>query len=228
MDLPEAVLLDLDGTLLDSEPLWLMAEQRLMDSYGLPWTQEDQQACLGGPLGRVGHYMYSRVNSADGYISPDAPSSPKVIVTELLEIVLGLFKTVPISWRPGARDLVTNAHELGVPTCIVTASWRVLLDVVIEEMSQQVGNFSASIAGDEVAHSKPDPTPYITAAQLLGIEIKQALAIEDSPTGVASAVSAGARTIAVEHIAPITNRGAHVLRSLEGHTIESLWSATKI
>jgi len=62
----------------------------------------------------------------------------------------------------------------------------------------------------------------------LGIEIKQALAIEDSPTGVASAVSAGARTIAVEHIAPITNQGAHVLRSLEGHTIESLWSATKI
>lgn len=227
MDLPEAVLLDLDGTLLESEPLWLIAEQRLMDSYGLPWTHVDQQACLGGPLERVGNYMYSRVNSADKSAPRDAPSSPDVIVTELLEIVLGLFKSEPISWRPGAQDLVSNAHELGLPTCIVTASWRILLDVVIEEMSQEVGSFTASIAGDEVARSKPDPTPYIMASELLGVETQRALAIEDSPTGVQSAVSAGARTIAVEHIAPIKIQGAHVVRTLEGHTIESLWNAVR-
>jgi HAD superfamily hydrolase (TIGR01509 family) len=222
--LPGAVLFDLDGTLLDSEPLWLRAEISIMSHWSISWTTEDQSMCLGGPLERVADYMVAKIAAHHHH---DLPTSHEVGELLLTEVAL-LFRSNPIAWRPGAQELVKSTHSLGVPTAIVTASWRLLLDVVMESMAVDVGNFDTSIAGDEVEFSKPHPFPYLEAAVMLNADITSCLAIEDSPTGVQAAVTAGAVTIAVEHVTPILNPKAIVIASLEGQTLQSLWRLTQI
>jgi HAD superfamily hydrolase (TIGR01509 family) len=211
---PKALLLDLDGTLLDSERLWLMAEETVMHRYGYMWTSADQQHCLGGPLERVAKYME---------VKSDGSGRSEIIGGELLSEVAHLFTTESLVWRPGAQALVEQAHQLHILTAIVTATWRSVLDSVMTRMSESVGSFNHSIAGDEVRNSKPHPEPYLLAAMSLGVPIGECLAIEDSPTGTLSAVSAGAKVIAVEHMATIDVEGAVVLNTLVGQDVESLW-----
>lgn len=214
MTKPKALLLDLDGTLLESEKLWLVAEQQVMQRYGYAWTSADQHHCLGGPLERVANYMEVKTNRAE---------RSEIIGNELLTAVAHLFTTEPLEWRPGARDLVTQAHQLQIPTVIVTASWRSVLDTVMTRMSETVGTFTHSIAGDEVQNSKPHPEPYLCAAVSVGVSIGDCLAIEDSPTGAQSAVSAGAKVIVVEHMAKIEITDAITVTTLVGQDVESLW-----
>ena len=214
MTKPKALLLDLDGTLLESEQLWLTAERRVMDQYGYSWTPADQKHCLGGPLERVATYMEERTNGA---------ATSAVIGEELLNAVAQLFITEDIEWRPGAQALVEQAHQLGIPTVIVTATWRSVLDTVMARMTESVGNFTHSIAGDVVQNSKPHPEPYLQAAISVGVPIAECLAIEDSPTGTLSAAIAGAKVIAVEHLANIDVEGVVILKTLVGQDIESLW-----
>ena len=214
MTKPKALLLDLDGTLLESEKLWLIAEQQVMERYGYAWTPADQHHCLGGPLERVAQYMEMKANGSE---------RSEVIGSQLLNTVADLFMTEPLEWRPGAEALVAQAHQLQIPTVIVTASWRSVLDTVMARMSESVGTFSHSIAGDEVQNSKPHPEPYLCAAISVGVPIEDCLAIEDSPTGTQSAVSAGARVVAVEHMATIDVAGAFIVRTLAGQDVESLW-----
>lgn len=214
MTKPKALLLDLDGTLLESERLWLIAEQQVMHRYGYTWTPADQQHCLGGPLERVAKYMEVKSNGA---------GRSEIIGDELLSAVAHLFTTEALVWRPGAQALVAQAHQLQIPTVIVTASWRSVLDAVMARMSESVGNFTHSIAGDEVQNSKPHPEPYLRAAISVGVPIGECLAIEDSPTGTLSAVNAGAKVVAVEHMATIDVEGAVILRTLVGQDVESLW-----
>lgn len=220
MRLPQAVLFDLDGTLIESEHLWLKAEQITMSTWGVDWLPGDQEACLGGPFERVVAYMRDRVFEYDD--SADVTS--RAISDTLISNIVHLFSTTDIEWRPGAREIVHETHRLGIPTAIVTASWRVLLDTVVTNMSRQVGQFTVTVAGDEVPHSKPNPFPYLEASRRLEVDILSCLAIEDSPTGAASAIAAGARTIAVEHIAPINLPGTVVIDTLDGRDLEELWS----
>ena len=211
---PKALLLDLDGTLLESEKLWMIAERRVMDRYGYTWTVQDQRYSVGGPLSRVADYMELQINGKQ---------HSSIIGAELLSEVASLFESEPVEWRPGAESLVRQAHELQIPTVIVTASWRVLLDAVMARMSKNVGNFTLSLAGDEVEQSKPHPEPYLAAAAGIDVPISECLAIEDSPTGTLSAVRAGAKVIAVAHPQTIEVPGAVVLETLEGQDVESLW-----
>ena len=219
MRLPKAVLFDLDGTLLESEHLWLEAEQLTMAQWDIAWLPSDQQKCLGGPLERVVDYMHQLTVSANYAPQPTASEISNVLISNIVH----LFSTTEIEWRPGAREIVLETHSLGIPTAIVTASWRVLLDAAIGTMSAHVGNFTISVAGDEVVRSKPDPYPYLQASRLLNVEIGSCLAVEDSPTGTISAVSAGAPTVAIEHLAPISVPGAVVMNSLSGRSLEELW-----
>lgn len=220
MSLPQAVLFDLDGTLLDSEYLWLNAETKTMSTWNIPWTRFDQEICLGGPLERVASYMSEMIADAR---AEDAPTAEEISDLLILN-VLDLFQTSPITWRPGARELVIDVHERDIPTAIVTASWRILLDAVLDGMRSQVGEFSVSVAGDEVIHSKPDPFPYHEAARQLGVQIQHCLVFEDSPTGTASGVASGAKTISIEHLTPIHVPGSINVETLEGQNVQEFWS----
>lgn len=218
LTLPSAVLFDLDGTLIDSEELWWEAECRTVAGWGGTWTREDQAHCLGGPLERVTVYMAERTGS---------PLPPAEIGTSILTTMEGLLRGGDLAWRPGALNLLTQCRLAGVPTGLVSASHRLLLDAVAEAVSVHPGvprpAFDVTVAGDEVAQGKPHPEPYVMGARLLGVDIARCVVIEDSPTGVMAGQASGAFVVAVPHLVPIPQAERRVvLTSLEGVTLAHL------
>ena len=215
-ELPDAVLFDMDGTLIDSEHLWLEAEIAVMDGLGSSWSSDDQAHCLGGPLERVVDYMIGKSGTDVG---------ADEVGHRILDAMEFRLRNSPLSWRPGARALVLECHELGVPTALVSASWNRLIDAVGEKIDADIGRqaFDIIVAGDDVENGKPHPDPYLTAARNLGMQPDRCLALEDSPTGVHSAVAAGCRVVAIPHIAEVVDTTALVIDSLESWTLARLW-----
>ena len=219
--LPGAVLFDMDGTLIDSEPLWLQAEHRVMDRLGGTWSDADQEAMLGGPLERAVDYMIAK---AGGGFEPDA------VMELLLDIMEELLRTTPLVWQPGARELLTDARVQGVPTALVSASWARLIDAVSDRIEADIGQraFDLVVAGDDVKQSKPHPEPYLTAATSLGSDVAHCLVLEDSTPGIASGLAAGCRVVAIPRVAVVVTGEAFVVSSLEGWTVESLWAQVRL
>lgn len=218
--MPAAVLFDMDGTLIDSEHLWLQGERKVMQEMGGVWSSEDQAHCLGGPIERAVDYM----------INKSASEATQAQILERLLVVMGeLYENSPLRWCPGARELLVEALDRKIPTALVSASWRRIIDVVHAAINRDLGReaFSITIGGDEVASTKPHPEPYETAAQRLGLATHECLALEDSPPGAASAHAAGCRVVAIPHITAIAHQRHLVLvDTLVGHNLQSLWMLT--
>lgn len=203
--LPVAVLWDMDGTLLDTEPYWIAEEHALVESFGGRWSDEHAHKLVGNPL----------LVSAE-YIREHSPVDlePEAIVHRLQAGVIDRLREA-VPWRPGALELLTQLRAAGVPCALVTMSWRAMVDVVVEALP--AGSFGVLITGDEVAEGKPHPEPYLRAAAALAVPVVDCVAIEDSVTGVASALASGARTIAVPHVVPVPAQdGLTVLDTLAG------------
>lgn len=207
MATPAAVLWDMDGTLVDTEPYWIDAEHEIVEAHGGRWDERLAIQLVGKDLMVSAELI--RANSPIEW-------EPVRIVEELLSrVILRVRDHVP--WRPGARSLLEQLRVAGVPSALVTMSWRSLADAVVGSLP--AGSFAAVVTGDEVSHGKPHPEPYLAAARLLGVAPHECIAIEDSPTGVRSAVAAGVPTIAVPHIVPVPHvEGAVQLPTLEGVT----------
>ncbi|MGO4342327.1 HAD family hydrolase [Pedococcus sp. 2YAF34] len=205
--LPAAVLWDMDGTLVDTEPYWINAEHAIVEEAGGTWSDEYAHQLVGNDL--MVSAQFIRDNSP-------VELDPVEIIEELLRrVVAQVAEHVP--WRPGALELLTALQEAGVPSALVTMSWRSLADAVLAALPAQT--FTAVITGDEVEHGKPHPEPYLAAARTLGVNVADCVAIEDSPTGVRSAVAAGVPTIAVPHVVPVpVTVGAVQVPSLRGLT----------
>ena len=216
--MPSAVLFDMDGTLIDSEHLWLAGERAVMHELGANWTHEDQAYCLGGPIERAVDYMLLKSHT----------EVPQESVLERLLTVMGeLYATTRLQWQPGARDLLLEALDTNIPTALVTASWRRIINVVELAIHADLGRdaFTFTVGGDEVDRTKPHPEPYLTAAAALGCEPKMCLALEDSPPGAQSAHSAGCKVIAIPHITALdAQRNLITVDTMQGHTLQSLWS----
>jgi HAD superfamily hydrolase (TIGR01509 family) len=188
---PEAVLWDMDGTLVDTEPYWIDREFALAEKYGGTWTQEHAMVVVGGDLIESATYMRAHMG---------IDRTPHEIVEELLDgVVVMVEQRVP--WRPGALDLLARLREDGIPCVLVTMSWRRFVDPVVEALP--AGSFDAIVTGDEVSHGKPHPEPYLAGAEMVGCRPEHTLAIEDSPTGAASAGAAGCRVLVVPHHVPV-------------------------
>ena len=222
-----ALLWDLDGTLLDTEHLWLRAETDVMAVHGYEWSASDQRHCLGGPIERVTRYMSEC--TVEG-------TPPHVLAAELLDAMESHLRTHDHAWRPGAVALIQQARSAQMGLALVTASHRRLLDaldVTLEHnLAQALGGdppvFSVTVAGDEVHATKPDPTPYLEAALRLGVDIDECVVIEDSPTGVRSGLASGAFVIAVPHLNPIEPAPrCRVVTSLEDIDLDTVraWHA---
>lgn len=218
--LPDAVLFDMDGTLIDSEHIWLAAELVVMAELGGEWEMADQTACLGGPLERVVDRMIDKAGGGH---------DEEEVGTLLMSEVARLLDETPLAWRPGARSLLAEAREAGIPTALVSASWNRIIDAVAHKMATDLGGiaFDTVVAGDDVEMGKPHPEPYLTAASALGVVPALCLALEDSPTGVRSAVAAGCRVVAIPHVAPIANAGAFNVDTLAGWDLSALWLAAQ-
>jgi HAD superfamily hydrolase (TIGR01509 family) len=178
----QAVFWDLDGTLVHTGPIWMEAERELATAHGTEWTRDDGLALVGLALTDTGALVKERLNSD---LSGDE------IVDYLVERVAArLRSTVP--WMPGAFELAHAFADAGVPQALVTMSYDPIAQAVAEHLP-----FDAIVTGNSVANGKPHPEAFLLAAELLGAEPTQTLAIEDSITGVASAAAAGCRVLAV-------------------------------
>lgn len=188
---PAAVLWDMDGTLVDTEPYWMAAEIALVESYGGVWTAEHAKALVGNDLRVSARYIREHGS---------VPLEPDEIVLHLLDGVIARMRE-HVPWRPGARRLLAELRAAAVPCALVTMSWTDLARTFLDVVPQ--GTFAVVVTGDTVSRGKPHPEPYLHAARLLGVEPGRAVAIEDSPTGVASATAAGVPVLAVPHVLPI-------------------------
>ena len=196
----------MDGTLVDSEKVWDIALNELAERAGGKLSLEARQAMIGSNMGRTMRLLRADLNQ------PDRPEAPDV--AWLTDRVFELFAN-GLVWRPGALQLLLAVRAAGIPTALVTSTGRKLVDVALDTLGRE--NFDVVVCGDEVRMPKPDPEPYRMAAELLGVAIEDCVAIEDSPTGVASAVASGAAVLAVpaELAMPETD-GVRLLATLEG------------
>jgi len=213
----QGVLFDMDGTLIDSEPLWHRHEAELMASFDYTWTDEDQQYCLGGPLSKVGQYMYDKVGKRE---------TPTYFTDALIRRVENDLRN-GVLFMPGALELAELVHSAGIPIALVSASPRNLMDAALDGVSlaSRFGPelFALSISANDVTKTKPHPEGYTKAARELGIDISQTLILEDSMTGIHSATASGGRTIAIPHYIEVAEASnLRVIPSLENLTLSDL------
>ncbi len=198
-----AVLFDMDGLLVDSEPLWLEAETAVMARLGAGWTAADQAQLLGGSLDRTVRYLLAKATK---------PAPPQAVAEWLMAGIVELARDRGVPVQPGGRELLAEVAAAGLPHALVTGSERRFMDVVLDRTGLR---FDALVCADDVSATKPDPEPYQLAAKLLGADPARCVALEDSPNGVASAEAAGCRVIAVPSLIPVEPApGRTVVRSL--------------
>jgi HAD superfamily hydrolase (TIGR01509 family) len=181
----KAVLWDMDGTLVDTEPYWMATEVALAEEYGAAWTTDDAKHLVGRSLQYSGAYIRERVG---------VPLTAEEIVDRLLDgVVERVQHAVP--WCPGARELLLGLKDEGVPCGLVTMSYQRFVAPILEHLPPET--FRVVVTGDQVDQGKPHPEPYLTAAAALGVEAEECIAIEDSPTGATSAVAAGCQVLVI-------------------------------
>jgi HAD superfamily hydrolase (TIGR01509 family) len=201
----------MDGTLVDTEPYWIECEHEVVAEFGGTWTDADAHSLIGFDLLDAAHELRTRGG---------VPLEGVEIVERLLDGVAARVVT-RLPWRPGARELLAECATAGVPCALVTMSWRRLADAVID--AAPPGSFAVSVTGDEVSAGKPDPEPYAAAAAALGVDPADCVAIEDSPTGVASALAAGCATLGVPHVVALAaTDGLTLVDSLVGVDLDTL------
>lgn len=197
---PAAVLWDMDGTIIDTEPIWIRAEHAMLERYGLTLTLELERKLIGSGL----------TAAAEMFQDLGVPLTVDEILREWSDnVVRGVLEIEP-AWMPGAIEMLESLRERGIPSVLVTMSLRRIVEAVFTLLPE--GLFSAVVAGDEVDHEKPHPDPYLRGAAALGVDPRDCLAFEDSPTGVRSAASAGAITVGIPNQVP-----------LESAPVDELW-----
>ena len=207
----DAVFFDMDGLLVDSEPEWLKSESEITAVYGYEWNSDDQVACLGGPLSRVGQYMQDKCNQAE---------SAEFFTAKLVEVQAEKMRS-HTPYMPGAFALVKELQSNGVKTGLVSASPRIIVDAVLDNVGTDL--FPFSISSDDVERTKPYPDAYLKAALLTNSDISQCLVFEDSLTGVGAATSSGAWLVAVPHLVKVEESArVRVIKSLEQMSFEVL------
>lgn len=203
-----AVLWDLDGTIVDTEPLWMAAEHRLAAEHGKIWTEEDALQLVGNSLIASGEYIRDKL---------EVDLSAEQIVDYLVESLAGSLRE-HIEWRPGARELISALDALGIPQALVTMSYTAIAQPIAAVLP-----FGAVVTGDAVSRPKPHPDPYLLAAERLGVDASLCLAIEDSRTGATSANAAGCDVLVVPHFVTVPEAERRVLiPTLAGMTPDDL------
>ncbi len=213
----QAVLFDMDGLLVDSEPLWFEAESEVMARLGGQWSEADQQALIGGSLARTVSYLLARALR---------PVSRDVVGRWLVDGMTALLASRELTVLPGARELLAEVASAGIPHALVTSSERVIMNAVIAQIGV---SFCVTVCAEDVRKSKPDPEPYLLAAARLAADPRYCVALEDSPNGVAAAEAAGCRLVAVPSLAPIPDSQGRIvaasLAQIDLATLRGLVSA---
>jgi HAD superfamily hydrolase (TIGR01509 family) len=200
------VLLDLDGTLCDTETDWIATEGDIAQEYGAEWTEADALRVVGLDLYDSAAYVRDRMR---------LPLSLDETIDLMLDRVIARVRARGVDWRPGAVELVAACNAEGVPIALVTSSHRPFVAVILEAMPQ--GSFDAVVTGDSVPNGKPAPDPYLLGAKAIAADPAACVAIEDSPTGSQSAYAAGCTVVVVpNHVSVPLAAGMLEISTLSG------------
>ena len=208
---PAAVLWDMDGTLVDTEPYWIESEFEIIEQHGGTWSREHAMNLVGNDLLESGRYIHAHSG---------IDLEPAVIVEELLDrVVERVSREVP--WCPGALELLGQLREHGVRCALVTMSYRRFVAPILQSLPPDT--FEVVVTGDSVSQGKPHPEPYAKAAAILGVPPEHTVAIEDSNTGARSAEAAGCTVLVVQNHVPVLPGERRVfVDSLVGMTVADL------
>jgi HAD superfamily hydrolase (TIGR01509 family) len=211
---PDAVLWDMDGTLVDSEKLWTISLHDTARWLGGTMSQAARDAVVGGDMARTLATLFDDLGlPRDPARMADAE---RYIDGRTAELFAG-----GLPWRPGAQEALRLVDGLGWPSALVTNTGRALTEAALDSIGHD--HFTVSVCADEVPSGKPDPDPYLRAAELLGVAPARCLAVEDSPNGALAAERAGAAVLIVPCDVPVPGGPGRVLRtSLVGLTRDDL------
>lgn len=199
-----AVLFDLDGLLVDSEPVWFEVERAVMAKLGGQWGPGDQEALIGGSLERTVAYLLTKAGRP-------APARPDEVARWLLDGMTELVLAHGVPVKPGARELLAEVAGAGIPHALVTSSARQIMDAALTATGMR---FPVTVCSEDVRRTKPDPEPYLLAAARLGVPPPGCVVLEDSPNGVAAARAAGCPVIAVPSVVIPAGPGFVTVKSL--------------
>jgi HAD superfamily hydrolase (TIGR01509 family) len=209
----QAVMFDMDGLLVDSEPLWFEAEAAIMTRMGSSWGPADQQHLIGGSLARSTAYMQSKA----------AQPVPREVIGKWLTAGMAeLVRARGVQVMPGALELVAEVAEAGLPHALVTSAEPEIMAAALDAIGV---HFPVTVCAADVAHGKPDPEPYLRAAARLGVKPERSVALEDSPTGIRSAYAAGLPVVAVPSVPPPSGLARLTVPSLRAVDLATLREA---
>lgn len=200
-----AVLFDMDGTLIDSEKVWSVALVELAVEYGATLSDAARLAMIGTSEAETMRILHEDI----GQPWRDPSAGARWLGRRVRELF-----AAGLEWRDGARELLAEVRAAGVPTALVTSTGRSLVEIALGTLGRE--NFDVVVSADDVTAMKPDPTPYLTAARALGVDARRCVAIEDSPSGVASALAAGCTVLAVPHDVDLSHLDTRMVASLAG------------
>lgn len=202
----DAVLFDMDGTLVDSEKVWTVALDELASRLGGTLSAPARARMVGTNMSQSMTILHTDIGRHD--------LDPATSVA-WLENRMGELFADGLVWKPGARALLDAVYAAGIPAALVTATRRALVTTALDTIGAHY--FGALVCGDDIARTKPDPAPYRRAAELLGVAADRCVAIEDSPTGLASATGAGCVVLGVPSEVDLTGiPGVTLVDSLTG------------
>lgn len=188
----QAVMFDMDGLLIDTEPIWMRAEFDLVTEWGGVWTQADQEAILGSSMSIASAYMKQRSGTS---------LSASEVGAALNQRFREYLAESQLVIQPGAIELVGSVAAAGLPFALVSASERAIVDMITRQLYHRgMVRFPVTVAGDEVERGKPDPLPYLTAAARLEVDPSACVVLEDSRNGVLAGWTAGATVVALTHM----------------------------
>ena len=206
-----ALLIDMDGTLVETETRWWQAEIDVMQKHGSTWDVDDQNLAIGGPLSAVVDYMADK-----------SKAEAESIYQELVDSMYKSFTEVAPELQPGWSDILNQAKKSDLQIALVTASNRLLAEALLKSSNLEK-HFDVVVASDDLPRTKPHPDPYLHAAKLLGVEVLDCLVFEDSNTGVTSSLAAKMPTIALPgRVLLDERRGMKILQTLKGMNLQDL------
>lgn len=204
----KAAIFDMDGLLIDSEPLWREAEVAVFTSLGMPLTHEECRQTMGLRIDEVVRYWRAQ----RGW---PAEVSDEAVIQRIIDGVVGLIKAEPRA-MPGVREVIRYFHRQGVRMCIASSSSAAIIATVVAALGL-AGEIEFCHSAEHEQHGKPHPAVYLTALRRLAVPAHACIAFEDSPRGVEAAKAAGLYCVGIPdaECAPTTLRahGADIVCS---------------